>query len=1283
MSIGNVLSKLVRSLPCLILLASLFPASPILAGVKIYEGFDSFDQGRRPFDWEFIGCGADWDTYTSAGNYGLYSPSLKLDEDGDRVLTHDFPAGDNTFLNFWIKGMSTNPSSSLLVDEGYGDGGWSSLTEIIPLPTSGTAIGPLGLASSTTGLRFTYEKSGGNLALDDVLVRSGQYMRVYYLSYTRLDETGRYGQIVYAELPGADGILGTADDVNVLYDGGASTSTDSALAEFLDGKIGEGGTIRHMVLSHAHTDHWRGLNMAVDRYQVENFYENFRGGSSTYETFRDKIDAYDIPVHQFDPGDYLSGPHTGVGPGWDPNIEVRVLAAPETGDPNTDSAVLLVRNRDSVLLWGADATFPTENYVLEHYPEELALTDIYAVHHHGSAASGGGDFLEQMGAEYAIVPVAFRSTSNHPRAEAMDRINNTGAILYRNDLDHHVTVRSDSSGNFEITRAHAWDGTYSSSGDLVFPPPPFVSGLNVKSRTIDHVVLGWDAAAPGDKYHVFRSPMPGGDDGAGRALQAEMAPGEETGIYRRLTDRPVAFTTFTDLSGSPGTTYFYRIATVRSYSSGGYTTTQERRWSNEVGAFRLAVAPSPTPEGYRTPVPTPSPEPTATRTAAPTATPTATSTPTPPPTPPSPPGVILVEDFSSGLPGNWTVIDGYDDGYTWTDQNPGRRSHRRLTEPFMIVDSDWSDERPMDEHLITPPIDCRGFENIQLRFNHYFRYWRGGSPEKGDVCVSVDGGRVWHNVARYTGANDIGLKLIDISSHADQQPDVRIRWRYYDVEWEWYWGLEDVLLSGDPAATPTPAPPTPTATLTPEGYKTPSPTPAICTSLDEGFDGFDTGIRPAGWTFHGCNDDRDTYTGIGSYGYSPPSIKLAGAGDYVRTGEFPPGEWLQFWIKGQETDLTSSLLVEEYYGTSSFSTVTEIVPLPRVGTVLTGFPLNPSTSQIKFTYQRNRGELALDDILVKCLLNPTPTPESPPEPTATPTPTIPSTPTPTRTPMPTLTPAATRTPIPTPTPGPAPSPTRTPTPVPSTTPAPSSTPEPTPTPETLRGKIGIFRPGTGLWAFRGGRRSYFGGPGDVPVYRDYTGDGTGDLAIFRPSSGLWAVWGVTRVYFGTSNDLPVPADWRGTGTSDIGIYREASGLWAVRGVTRAYFGTSNDLPVPGDYTGDGTDTLAIFRPSSGLWAIRGVTRVYFGTVDDVPVPGDYTGDGTRDIGIFRGASGLWAVRGVTRVYFGGSSDTPVPGDYTGDGTDGVGIFRETSGLWAIRGLTRTYFGTVGDVPVTR
>jgi len=130
----------------------------------LLEGFNAGT--TAPAGWTFTGIGG---TYTTSGNYGVASPSLKIDDSGDQIITSVI--GGATELSFWIKGQSTNTTSALLV-EGY-NGSWSTVENIVPLPTTGTiktynSSSTPALAAGFTQFRFTYTKSAGNLAFDDV-----------------------------------------------------------------------------------------------------------------------------------------------------------------------------------------------------------------------------------------------------------------------------------------------------------------------------------------------------------------------------------------------------------------------------------------------------------------------------------------------------------------------------------------------------------------------------------------------------------------------------------------------------------------------------------------------------------------------------------------------------------------------------------------------------------------------------------------------------------------------------------------------------------------------------------------------------------------------------------------------------------------------------------------------------------------------------------------------------------------------------------------------------------
>ncbi|HMH53428.1 MAG TPA: hypothetical protein VK548_24555 [Candidatus Acidoferrum sp.] len=132
--------------------------------------------------------------------------------------------------------------------------------------------------------------------------------------------------------------------------------------------------------------------------------------------------------------------------------------------------------------------------------------------------------------------------------------------------------------------------------------------------------------------------------------------------------------------------------------------------------------------------------------------------------------------------------------------------------------------------------------------------------------------------------------------------------------------------------------------------------------------------------------------------------------------------------------------------------------------------------------------------------------------------------------------------------------------------------------------IAVYRSTTGEWFIRNPddttRVVAWGCPacGDVPVPRDYDGDGIDDIAVFRQSTGEWFILrssdgGITHLAWGApSGDVPVPRDYDDDGKADIAVYRTATGEWFILrssdgGITHAQWGCGpcGDVPVPAKY----------------------------------------------------------------------------------------------------------------------
>lgn len=174
---------------------SLFPSFTVTGGSSTQtEGFDGGI--TAPAGWTFTNIGA---TYTTIGNYGAASPSLKLDATGDAVETSLLETAASQ-LSFWCKGQSTNTESALLI-EGYNGSSWVTLDNFKPLPVAATtktynSSSSPALPANFVKFRFSYSKSTGNLALDDVSITAGGSVASFVPGYESLSVTGATSQSV-------------------------------------------------------------------------------------------------------------------------------------------------------------------------------------------------------------------------------------------------------------------------------------------------------------------------------------------------------------------------------------------------------------------------------------------------------------------------------------------------------------------------------------------------------------------------------------------------------------------------------------------------------------------------------------------------------------------------------------------------------------------------------------------------------------------------------------------------------------------------------------------------------------------------------------------------------------------------------------------------------------------------------------------------------------------------------------------------------------------------------
>ncbi len=137
-----------------------------------------------------------------------------------------------------------------------------------------------------------------------------------------------------------------------------------------------------------------------------------------------------------------------------------------------------------------------------------------------------------------------------------------------------------------------------------------------------------------------------------------------------------------------------------------------------------------------------------------------------------------------------------------------------MTGNYIITDSDLLGEADLDEELISPEIDCTNWIRLRLDFDKNFRVYFEDTEH--NQIAEVDA-RVWDDdLLSYGGW--INLLHLDTSSvdlaldpainssfeqinlSAYDEKTIQLRWRFYDASWDWWFAVDNIVVSGEPKA---------------------------------------------------------------------------------------------------------------------------------------------------------------------------------------------------------------------------------------------------------------------------------------------------------------------------------------------------------------------------------------------------------------------------------------------------------------------------------------------------
>ncbi|PKO14970.1 MAG: hypothetical protein CVU39_12915 [Chloroflexi bacterium HGW-Chloroflexi-10] len=153
----------------------------------------------------------------------------------------------------------------------------------------------------------------------------------------------------------------------------------------------------------------------------------------------------------------------------------------------------------------------------------------------------------------------------------------------------------------------------------------------------------------------------------------------------------------------------------------------------------------------------------------------------------------LAEDFASHmLPAGWQVTDETGTGAVWVFDS-SRPNQTGGLGGYAMADSDKALTIDMTTALVSPSVDFSGESTVALQFSYdYYDYF--ATSEAAYVDISINAGE-WQNVwVRNTIDRGPKTANIDLTALAAGQPDVRMRFRYANANYSWYWQVDNILL---------------------------------------------------------------------------------------------------------------------------------------------------------------------------------------------------------------------------------------------------------------------------------------------------------------------------------------------------------------------------------------------------------------------------------------------------------------------------------------------------------
>lgn len=222
-------------------------------------------------------------------------------------------------------------------------------------------------------------------------------------------------------------LIQARDGTTVLIDGGPDRKVVEEVGRampWFDHRI------EYLVLTHPEADHVAGFVDIVERYAVDHIvWTRVAHTHPAYIELQRLVKERGIEEIVVDRPQPISfGSLSG-------DILSPLVAPEKTTKMNDTSIVLRMNIRGSTFVFTGDITADIERALVAVYDMK---SDVLKVAHHGSRTSSSQEFIDEVHPRIAVIEVGKDNTYGHPTREALQRLESSGARIFRTDRDGAV-----------------------------------------------------------------------------------------------------------------------------------------------------------------------------------------------------------------------------------------------------------------------------------------------------------------------------------------------------------------------------------------------------------------------------------------------------------------------------------------------------------------------------------------------------------------------------------------------------------------------------------------------------------------------------------------------------------------------------------------------------------------------------------------------------------------------------------------------------------------------------